>query len=223
MDKPKSRVVKAVHGIREIKKDPEFEIGLSKHLHEKYSRQGLCELYSRFVNGNGELDLLIRRAILRSIVKCFGSGIQINSGVQFKHPETFEIGNNVFLGEGTYIQGRFDGRCIIGNNTWIGPMSYFDARDLIIGENVGWGPGAKVLGSKHTGNPADVPIIQTDLEIMPVIIENNVDIGVNAVILPGVTIGESSIIGAGAVVVKDVPPYSVVAGVPAKVIRSRKV
>jgi acetyltransferase-like isoleucine patch superfamily enzyme len=78
-----------------------------------------------------------------------------------------------------------------------------------------------VLGSEHTGQPLDVPIIQTDLEIRPVRIGAGADIGVNAVILPGVTVGAGAIVGAGAVVTRDVPPNAVVAGVPARVIRMR--
>ena len=78
-----------------------------------------------------------------------------------------------------------------------------------------------MLGSAHTAVPVNVPIIQTDLEIKPVRIEAWADIGTNAVILPGVTVGRGSIVGAGAVVTQDVPPFSVVAGVPARVIRER--
>jgi acetyltransferase-like isoleucine patch superfamily enzyme len=104
---------------------------------------------------------------------------------------------------------------------WIGPQSYFDARHLTLEEHVGWGPGAKVLGSMHTGLPPDVPIIQTDLEIKPVRVSAWADVGVNAVVLPGVTIGKGAIVGAGAVVTRDVAPFSVVAGVPARFMRWR--
>ena len=140
----------------------------------------------------------------------------------FKHLETFEIGNGVFIGDQAYVQGRFDGTCIIGDNTWIGPTSYFDARDLILGDQVGWGPGAKILGSAHTGLPVDVPIIQTSLEIKPVRVEKWADIGTNAVVLPGVTIGQGAIVGAGAVVNRDVPPFAIVAGVPARFVHWRE-
>ncbi len=50
---------------------------------------------------------------------------------------------------------------------WIGPQSYFDARHLIIEDYAGWVPGAKVLGSTHSGFPIDIPIVQTDLEFKP--------------------------------------------------------
>ena len=121
-----------------------------------------------------------------------------------------------------YIQGRINGRCYIGDHVWIGPQCYFDARDLIVESYVGWGPGAKVLGSTHVGLPIEVPIIQTDLEIKQVKVEAWADIGVNAVILPGVTIGRGSIVGAGAVVTENVPPFAVVAGVPARFLRWRE-
>jgi acetyltransferase-like isoleucine patch superfamily enzyme len=67
-----------------------------------------------------------------------------------------------------------------------------------------------------------VPIIRTHLEIRPVRIGAWADIGVNAVILPGVTVGKGAIVGAGAVVSQDVPAFAIVAGVPAKLLRWRE-
>jgi acetyltransferase-like isoleucine patch superfamily enzyme len=221
-DSAENRIVKAVHGSQELKLDPDYELGLAENLRHQHSREELIELYSRFAISDGKFDAMMRKVIWRAVARQFGHSININSGVGFKHLETFEIGDRVFIGSQTYIQGRFDGRCIIGNQVWIGPQSYFDARDLIIEDYVGWGPGAKVLGSSHTGIPADLPIIKTDLEIKPVKIEAGADIGMNAVILPGVTIGRGSIVGAGAVVTKDVPPLAIVAGVPAKFLRWRE-
>lgn len=217
-----SRVIKAVHGLREVKPDPNFEIELANYLRTKYARENLLELYTRFVNGEGEFDELMRRAIWRAVARRFGYGVRIGIGIGFKHLETFEIGNSVFIGAQSYIQGRFDGICIIGDHVWIGPQSYFDARHLTIDDFVGWGPGAKVLGSIHTGLPIDIPIIQTDLEVKRVKIEAWADIGTNAVILPGVTIGKGSIVGAGSVVTKDVEPFAVVAGVPARFLQWRE-
>ena len=217
-----SRVTKAVHGLQEVRPDPAFEIGLADHFRVQYGRERMLELYSRFVLGEGEFDELMRRTIWRAMARKFGNGVRIGSGVGFKHLETFEIGNTVFIGAQAYIQGRFDGVCVIGNHVWIGPQSYFDARSLIIEDYVGWGPGAKVLGSNHSGLPVDVPIMQTDLEVKGVKIGAWADIGTNAVILPGVTIGKGSIVGAGSVVTRDVVPFSVVAGVPAKFLKWRQ-
>ncbi len=216
-----ARTVSAVHGIRAITPDPPFEAGLSNFLLESYSRENLLDLYSRYAGGEGKLDGLMRRAIWRSAARRFGNGVTIGAGTGVKHLETFEIGNGVFIGAQSYLQGRFDGTFVIGDGVWIGPQSYFDARDLIIGEYAGWGPGAKVLGSTHTGLPVDVPVTQTDLEIKPVRIEAWADIGTGAVILPGVTVGRGAIVGAGAVVTHDVPPFAIVAGVPARFVRWR--
>ena len=217
-----ARVVRAVHGLRDGRPDPDFEVGLAEHLRANYSDDGLVELYARFATGEGQLDALMRRAVWRARARRFGHGVSIGGGGGFKHLETFEIGDGVFVGAQAYIQGRFDGRCVIGDHVWIGPQSYFDARDLVIEDYVGWGPGAKVLGSAHTGSPVGVPIIQTDLEIKPVVIGAWSDIGTNAVILPGVTVGRGSIVGAGAVVTRDVPAFAVVAGAPARFLRWRE-
>lgn len=217
----KARIVPAVHGKRKIVADAPFEIALSRHLRSTYSPAALVEQYARFANGEGELDHLMRRAIWRAVAKKFGHGVRIGVGVGFKHLETFEIGDGVFIGAQTYIQGRFDGTTRIGTQVWIGPQSYFDARNLVLEDFVGWGPGAKVLGSAHTGLPVDRPIIETDLEIKPVRVKAWADIGTNAVLMPGVTVGKGGIVGAGAVVTKNVAAFSIVAGVPARFLRNR--
>ena len=216
------RTVEAVHGRRAVVPDPPFERELADSMRARYEPRALLELYGRFAYGEGEFDAIMRRAVWRALARSFGDGVQIGRGVLCRHPETFEIGSNVFIGEQAVLQGRFDGRCVIGDHVWIGPQSYFDARDLVIEESVGWGPGAKVLGSTHTGVPTHVPIIQTDLTIRPVRIGAWSDIGVNAVVLPGVTVGKGAIVGAGAVLTEDVEPFTVVAGVPARLIRRRE-
>jgi acetyltransferase-like isoleucine patch superfamily enzyme len=216
-----SRTVPAVHGIRVVEPDRPFERGLAEHLRATHDAAALAELYGRFVDGEGEFDALMRRALLRALARSLGDDVRVGRAVIFRHPETFDIGNGVFIGEQAVIQGRAQGTCSIGDHAWIGPQSYFDARNLVIEEYVGWGPGARVLGSTHTGMPADLPVIQTDLEIRPVRIGAWADIGVNAVILPGVTVGKGAIVGAGAVVTEDVSPFAIVTGVPARFLKWR--
>ena len=211
----------SVHGRSSIQPDPTFQDGLADWLIENYGAANLHDLYARFSFGDGKLDALMRKMVWKASTKSCGPGLRVGSQVGFSHIETFEIGANVFIGTGAYVQGRINGTCIIGDHTWIGPHSYFDARNLILGDHVGWGPGAKVLGSEHTGFPLNQPVITTDLEIRPVRIGAGADIGTNATILPGVSIGEGAIIGAGAVVTTDIPAYAVAAGVPARVLRGR--
>jgi acetyltransferase-like isoleucine patch superfamily enzyme len=215
------RVVQAVFGRQRQADECDFERGLAEYLSSAVGPAGFGAFYARFALADSSFDALMRRAVWRAACKCFGQGVQIGVGAGFKHPETFEIGDGVFIGANAYIQGRFDGTCRIGNRVWIGPQAYFDARDLVLEDYVGWGPGARVLGSEHTGVPLDVPIIQTDLVIAPVVVRRGADIGTSAVVLPGVTIGEGAIVGAGAVVTRDVPPFAVVAGSPARFLHWR--
>jgi acetyltransferase-like isoleucine patch superfamily enzyme len=216
-----NRLVPAVHAVSAPARDPDFEVGLADWLREHNSRAQLIDLYARHSVSGGDFDALMRRAIWRAACRSFGHGVRIGTGVGFQHIETLEIGNSVFIGAGAFLQGRFDGTCRIGDHVWIGPQAYFDARDLILEDYVGWGPGAKVLGSEHTGFPTDVPITQTDLVIKPVVVRRGADIGTGAVLLPGVTVGEGAIVGAGAVVTRDVPDFAIVAGVPARLMRFR--
>jgi acetyltransferase-like isoleucine patch superfamily enzyme len=216
------RVVAAVHGLRQVEPDPVDEVSESARLRDRESREALLKSYAAAAYTDSADGARQRRVLLRALCRAFGNGVRVGVGVLVLHPHTFELGDAVFIGNQSFLQGRHDGRCVIGAHTWIGPQSYFDCRDLELGEYVGWGPGAKVLGSEHTGDPVGVPIIQTELVIKPVRVRRWADIGVNAVLLPGVTVGEGAIVGAGAVVTHDVPDYAVVAGVPAKVLRYRK-
>lgn len=215
------REVPATFGRKEVRPDPVWEWEFAAALKEKHTREELHAMYSRFSTGEGDLDVLMRRVLVRAMCRRVGHALQVGPGVVFRHPETMEFGDAVFIGAQAMIQGRFDGSCKIGSHVWIGPQAYFDARSLELADYVGWGPGAKVLGSAHTGEPVEAPIISTGLVIKSVAVGFGADVGMNASILPGVSIGANAIVGAGAVVTQDVPEYAIVAGVPARVLRSR--
>ena len=97
------------------------------------------------------------------------------------------------------------------HNTIIGPVE--------IGNHVNLAQGITVTALNHNFSDTSKRIDEQGVSTNPVTIEDDVWVGANAVILPGVTIGEHCVIAAGAVVTKDVPPHSLVAGVPAKVIK----
>ena len=214
-------IVPAVHGVRAIERDADEEIALADELRRSRSREDILNIAADHLFGESDEAARMRRAAWRALSGAFGHGVRVGRGAIGSHFETFHIDEGVFIGEQAFIQGRAGGRCVIGRYAWIGPQSYLDARDLVIEEYVGWGPGARALGSQHTGHPPEIPIIQTDLDIRPTRIGAWADIGVNAVILPGVTIGKGAIVGAGAVVTQDVEPFSIVAGVPARFLRWR--
>ena len=94
---------------------------------------------------------------------------------------------------------------------------------VTIGDYVMMGPEVVIYTSGHKFDQTDVPMMmQGSTEPKPVVIGNDVWIGRRAMIMPGVTIGDGCVIAAGAVVTKDVAPYSVVGGVPARVLKSRR-
>ncbi|MDB5482853.1 MAG: hypothetical protein JWO83_3906 [Caulobacteraceae bacterium] len=215
------RLVKAAHGRLAVEPDPAFEAEFARDLARRCTPAEVMSLFRRFNYGEDYIDGLMRRTCVRALARRCGEGLRVAPGVGLRHVETFEIGDGVTIGEQAVIQGRHDGRCIIGNKVWIGAQSFLDVRDTVLGDHVGWGPGARLLGSMHTGLPISVPIVATDLLISPTTIEAEADIGVNAVILPGVTVGKGAIVGAGAVVTRDVPAYAKAAGAPARVISKR--
>lgn len=97
------------------------------------------------------------------------------------------------------------------HNTVIGPVK--------IGHHVNLAQGVTVTALNHNFKDANKRIDEQGISTAPVTIGDDIWIGANAVILPGVTIGNHSVVAAGAVVTKDVPPRSLVAGVPAKEIK----
>lgn len=129
--------------------------------------------------------------------KC-GKNVNIEKNAEFSY--AVELGDNSGLG----INCRISGKTVIGNNVMMGP-------------NV------CIFTKNHAFDRTDIPMTAQGMsEEKPVIIEDDVWIGANAIILPGVTISQGSIIGAGAIVTKNVPPYAIVGGNPATVIKYRK-
>ncbi len=104
----------------------------------------------------------------------------------------------------------------IGKNVYINHLcTMLDMGTITIGDDVLIGPKVNLLTEEHPVFPAD----RKALMARPVVIKNGAWIGAGATILPGVTVGENSIVAAGAVVNKDVPANTVVGGIPAKVIK----
>lgn len=110
----------------------------------------------------------------------------------------------------------------IGDNSNIGPYSWIGCSGHIeIGNNVMMGPRVNLLAENHNFDRTDIPMKEQGVTRGAIIIEDDCWLGANCSVLSNVRIGRGSIIATGAVVTKDVPPYSIVAGVPAKVIKSR--
>lgn len=156
--------------------------------------------------------------------KKIGKNVVFEPGVLVFHPENIEIGSNVYIGHNSILKGYFSNQISVGSNVFISPMCFLHGSSgLTIEDNVGVGPGVMVLGSPHDLGKDDLgPINQLPMKFEPIKIEEGCDIGMRAVILGGVTVSRGTQVGAGAVVTKTTKPYSIVAGVPAKLLRMRK-
>jgi acetyltransferase-like isoleucine patch superfamily enzyme len=122
--------------------------------------------------------------------------------------------------QGVYISAGKE-RVVIGKHTHINENTFIQA--ATIGDYVMIGPNVSLLSNSHNHNRLDIPMeMQGMTENMPVIIENDVWIGRNVVVLPGITIHQGSIVAAGAIVTKNVQSYSIVGGVPARFIKMRR-
>lgn len=111
----------------------------------------------------------------------------------------------------------FGRNTVIGKNCMIQQCcTFFDRGGITIGNGVFIGPKVNLVTLNHDMNPSN----RNATIARPIVIKNNVWIGINATVLQGVTVGENAIIGAGAVVTKDVPPNTIVAGNPARMIKT---
>ena len=151
-----------------------------------------------------------------------GEGCVFETGVLIFHPENVHLGDNVYLGHYSILKAYHRNELRIGDESWIGQQCFLhSAGGISIGKRVGIGPGVRIFSSTHIEPPRGVPWLLAPLRFEGVRIEEGADVGIGAIVLPGVTIGEGAMVGAGAVVREDVPPYTVVAGVPARVLRER--
>jgi acetyltransferase-like isoleucine patch superfamily enzyme len=192
------------------------------------------------------LGTKLRNWFYRIIFARIGKTVYIQEGVEFIGASCIEIGNGVYIFKGVRIDGKghennriiLDNAVAIERNTTIGCLnnSYIEiGEETFIGPDVCIaGPGNIKIGKRcliaaHTGIFANnhnftdptKPIKYQGISCKGIIIENDCWLGHKVTVLDGVTIGEGCVIGAGAVVTKDIPPYSIAVGVPARVIKSR--
>lgn len=125
------------------------------------------------------------------------------------HPSaSLRCGENIYLGRNSHINQY----CCV----WASKNS-----KIVLGDNLLMGPGAKIFSSNH-GVELGTPMNLQPFREKDIIIGNDVWLGANSVVVAGVKIGDGAIVAAGSVVSKDVPAYTIVGGVPAKVIKKRE-
>lgn len=121
-----------------------------------------------------------------------------------------------------YAIVKTDGSIRIGKRVWIAQNCMVDGPDIEIGDDCILAPYVHIIAGNHGFEDAKRPINEQGVVSKPVRIGRDCWIGSRAIVLGGVVIGEGSVVGAGAVVTKDIPPYSIAIGVPAKVVGSRQ-
>ena len=147
-----------------------------------------------------------------------GHDVVIEPGALVFHAETITLGDRVYIGHHAIIKGYYNSRMSIGDGSWIGQQVFLHSGGgLEIGRDVGIGPSVKILTSQHDlQQETDRPIMGRPIQFSKVSIGDGSDVGVGAVILPGVELGQRVQVAAGAVVTKSFPDNSIVAGVPGR-------
>jgi len=148
-----------------------------------------------------------------------GRGSVVHRSVRMDTPpyRRFSLGERSVIESFSCINNAV-GDVVIGHHTRIGLHNTIIG-PVTVGNHVNLAQGITVTALNHNFADASLRIDEQGVSTLPVTIEDDVWIGANAVVLPGVTVGTHSVVAAGAVVSRDVPPYSLVAGVPAKVIK----
>lgn len=155
----------------------------------------LPESYRRFAFGSG----VLRTALVARLLDYCGDGVTVEKGADVGSGRGVRVGHRSGLGVRCQVRGP-----------------------VTIGCDVMMGPDVVILTQNHNYRDATRPMIDQGLAPpQPVTVEDDVWIGARAIVLPGCTVGRGAVVAAGAVVVKDVAPYSIVGGNPARVIGTR--
>ncbi|MYK88113.1 MAG: acyltransferase, partial [Acidobacteria bacterium] len=194
----------------------------------------------------GALGLLLRAKLYPLLLGRTGRNVTFGCNVVLRHPHKIRIGDDVVIDDGCCLdaKGEDNNGIDIGTGVFIGRGTILSCKngDIEIGAhaNIGFNceifSGARVrlgrntllaaytylVGGDHCHDRTDVPVLHQERLARGIEVEDNAWLGAHVVVADGVTIGRDAIIGAGAVVRRQIPPFSVAAGVPARVIRDRR-
>jgi len=158
-----------------------------------------------------------------------GVNVTMAENVKIVSPQNLHVGRDVYIDFGAYVhcgglswcEGK--GSVTIGKGSYIGPECIvFGMGGVEIGEYVMVSPNVVITSVQHPYRDTSKPMYHQPRIYEKVVIEDDVYIGSNAVITPGVTIGECAVVGAGSIVTKDIDPYGIALGIPARIVEYRK-
>ena len=151
-------------------------------------------------------------------------GVLILDGCVMEGTDSMSFGDNVKIGSISFFSAE-QGKISIGNKTSFNRGVHINASvcgEIKIGDNCLFGPNVGLRTADHRFENVNMPISEQGHNCKNITIEDDVWIGANVVVVGGVSIGRGAVVGAGAVVTKDVPAFAVVGGVPARLIKYRK-
>lgn len=197
-------------------------------------------------NVPGALGLWLRSKLYPALLGRVGRNVTFGQGVVFRHPHKIRLGDNVVIDDGCCLdaKGQDNTGITIGNGVFIGRGTILSCKngDIVIEDdaNIGFNTeifsasrvrvGRKVLiaaytylvGGDHLFDRVDIPVLDQGRTAKGIDVGDHVWLGAHVVVTDGATIGRDAIIGAGAVVVGEIPEFAVAAGVPSRVLRDRR-
>jgi acetyltransferase-like isoleucine patch superfamily enzyme len=223
--------------IRKLKNDPDYKWGA-----QHPTRDLLVVGINRFMQ-------LTRGILLKPFLKSSSGMVFIGRRVKVRHGYKIIAGKNLILEDNVSVNALSINGIIFGNHvsiardsilfgtgvishrgvgitigdrTGISARAYFAGQGgITIGDDVIMGPNVQIFSENHNFSDIDIPIQKQGVIKQPVVIGNDCWIGASTIILAGVTIGNGCVIAAGSIVNRSFPANSIIAGVPAKVIKSR--
>ena len=170
-----------------------------------------------------EIGKRLRYIDYKPLFKRVNGRFSIDTGVTIMGFENITLGSNVAFMKNSYVYAHDEGELVIDDNFTMNSNSQLGASfgKIIIGNDCAIAPNCVLRASNHTFDNPNIPSREQGHTYGEIIIEDDVWISSNCVITADTKIGKSSIIGAGSVVTKNVEPYSILGGVPAKLIKKR--
>lgn len=148
--------------------------------------------------------------------------VRFGTGLSLSGCRNMSLAHGVRLGRGCFVSAE-NGQLDLARQVALSPCVHLgaDGGSITIGAQTAIGPGSVIRAANHRFSSLETPIMQQGHTPGTIIIEEDVWLGANCVVTPDVRIGRGAIVGAGAVVTHDVPPYAIVGGVPARIIGMR--
>ena len=199
-----------------------------------------------FSNFPGAVGIALRSIFYKFLFKKVGKGVVFGKSITIRNPSKIVIGNNVIIDENVMLdaKGVDNNGIVLENGVFLGRNTILSCKngDITLKENVNIGFNCYVvslnkveigedtliaaytyiIGGGHSSEKTDIAFRDQKKHAIGIKIGKNAWFGAKSIIMDGCSVGDNSIIGAGAIVTKDIPEYSVAVGMPAKVVRDRR-